>query len=262
MFFIILKSYWTALQPVWAMSDSVWCNYMQNFIGLLCSRCGHCQVLCGATTCKILFDCSVAGVCTVSECVVQLHAKLNWTALQLVCALFEIVWCNCNQNFLDCSEDGVGTVRECVVQLQANFYWTALQPVWALSGTVWCNYMQKFYWTALQPVWALLENVWCNCRQNFIGLLCSRCGHCQLQFGVTTCKILLDCSVASMGTVMYCVVQPHAKLYWTARSPSGHCQRVCGATSCKTLLDCSVAGVGTVRKCVVQLHAKFYWTVL
>ena len=131
-----------------ALSDSVWCNYMQNFIGLLCSRCGHCQTVCGATACKTLLDCSVAGV---------------------------------------------GTVRQCVVQLHGKFYWTALQPVWALSESMWCNYME-----------------------NFIGLLCSRCGHCQTVCGATTCKTLLDCSLAGVGTVRQCVVQLHSKLYWTA----------------------------------------------
>jgi len=53
----------------------------ENFISLLCSRCLHCQSMCGAATFKLLLDSSVAGVGTVRDCVVQLHAKIYWTAL-------------------------------------------------------------------------------------------------------------------------------------------------------------------------------------
>jgi len=122
---------------------------MQKFIGRLCSRYWHCQILCGATTCKNLLDVPVADIGTLSYCVVQLHAKLYWTALEPVLALSDIVWGSYMQNvlglicnwcgdsqvlygastykmFLDCSVAHVGTVRLLVVQFQANIYWTAL----------------------------------------------------------------------------------------------------------------------------------------
>jgi hypothetical protein len=66
---------------LWALTDTVWCNYMRNCIVLVCIRCGHCQTLCGATKCKTLLYSSVAGVVTVRHCVEQLHAKCNCTAL-------------------------------------------------------------------------------------------------------------------------------------------------------------------------------------